>query len=164
MTGSERWDGTEDRQIVVHRVIAGPRRLVFKAWTEAKHLEAWWGPHGFSTTTNSFDFRPGGIWDFQMHGPDGTTYPNWVRWREIVEPERIVYVQGSSADDPNAFVSSITFVERAGGTEVTLRTLFNSKAQRDDVVERYGALEGARQTLERLSEYLVTLASAGARV
>jgi uncharacterized protein YndB with AHSA1/START domain len=29
------------------------------------------GPDGFSTTTSQFDFRPGGVWCFVMHGPDG---------------------------------------------------------------------------------------------
>lgn len=160
MTMDEASGGTEDREIVVRRTIDGPRRLVFQAWTEARHLARWWGPHGFSTTTNSFEFRPGGVWEFVMHGPDGTDYRNRVEWREIAPPERIVYGQGQAADDPNEFVSSVTFEEREGRTEVTLRTVFATKAQRDEVVARYGALEGARQTLDRLGGYVESLAPA----
>ena len=77
-----------DREIVVSRTIAGPRRLVYEAYTEVRHLEQWWGPNAFTTTTRSFEFREGGVWDFIMHGSDGTDYPNWIQWRELVPPER----------------------------------------------------------------------------
>jgi uncharacterized protein YndB with AHSA1/START domain len=155
--GTER---AEDREIVTVRVIGGPRHLVFRAWTEARHLERWFGPRGFTTTTNAFEFRPGGVWDFVMHGPDGTAYPNWIQWREIVVPERIAYRQGGHANDPDAFEGSVTFAEHAGGTEITLRTLFNSKALRDYVAEHYHAVEGARETLERLDGYVGELREA----
>jgi uncharacterized protein YndB with AHSA1/START domain len=85
MTPSDR-SPTADREIVVVRTIHGPRSLVFEVYTRAEHLEAWWGPDGFTTSTRSFEFRPGGVWDFDMHGPDGTDYPNWVVWQEIVPP------------------------------------------------------------------------------
>lgn len=149
----------EDRQIVTTRVIDGPRHLVFRAWTEARHLARWFGPRGFTTTTRTFEFRPGGVWEFEMHGPDGTVYPNWIEWQEIVPPERIVYRQGGHADDPNAFESTVTFAERAGGTEITLRTLLKTKAQRDYLAEHYHAVEGARETLERLGGYVEELRS-----
>jgi uncharacterized protein YndB with AHSA1/START domain len=149
----------EDRQIVTTRVIDGPRDLVFRAWTEARHLARWFGPRGFTTTTRTFEFRPGGVWEFEMHGPDGTVYPNHIEWQEIVPPERIVYRQGGQADDPNAFISTVTFAELAGGTELTLRTLFKTKAQRDYVAEHYHAVEGARETLERLGGYVEELRS-----
>jgi uncharacterized protein YndB with AHSA1/START domain len=93
-----------------------------------------------------------------MHGPDGTDYPNWIQWRELVPPERIVLVHGSSADDPRSFDTTITLVERGGATEVTLRSVFRTKEQRDEVVERYHAIEGGRQTLGRLAAYVDTLA------
>jgi len=63
---------TRDREIVVTRTIDGPRRLVFEAYTDARHLAQWWGPDGFTTTTRSFEFRPGGVWDFIMHAPDSS--------------------------------------------------------------------------------------------
>jgi len=152
----------EDRQIVTTRVIDGPRRLVFEAWTEPRHLARWFGPHGFTITTHAFEFRPGGVWEFIMHGPDGTDYPNWIEWREIVPGERIVYWQGMRADDPDKWETTVTFADRDGGTEITLRSLFKTKAQRDHVVEHFGAEEGARQTLERLDRYVAELASARA--
>ena len=130
---------------------------MFSAYTDARHVANWWGPNGFTTTTRSFEFRPGGVWEFIMHGPDGTDYPNRIEWREIVPPERIEYVHGESKDDPHAFDSTVTLVERGRATEVTLRAVFKTKEQRDEVVERYGAIEGAKQTLGRLAVYIATL-------
>jgi hypothetical protein len=68
---------------------------------------------------------------------------------------------GESGDDPNAFVSTVTLVERGTATEITMRALFKTKEQRDEVVERYGAIEGGEQTLGRLAEYVATLVAAG---
>lgn len=147
-----------EREIVITRVIEAPRPLVFQAFTEARHLARWFGPQGFTLTTRAFSFRPGGEWEFTMHGPDGTDYPNWIRWREIVPPERLVFDHGSHAGDPGAFESTVTLVERGGATEVTLRGLFKTKAQRDRVVREFNAIEGGRQTLGRLAAYVSTLA------
>jgi len=150
-----------EREIVVSRAIDGPRRLVFQAFTEARHLAQWFGPNGFTLTTNAFAFRPGGEWVFTMHGPDGTDFPSWVQWQEIVPPERLMYRQGAKPGDPDAFHTTITLVEEGGQTRITLRGLFNTKAQRDEVVEKFGALEGGRQTLDRLAAYAPTLAAGG---
>jgi len=60
---------TPDREIVVTRVFDAPRALVFKAWTDPKHLAHWWGPNGFTITTHEMQFKPGGSWRFVMHGP-----------------------------------------------------------------------------------------------
>lgn len=151
---------TADREIVVSRVINGPRRVVFEAYTEVRHLSRWWGPNGFTITTRSFEFRTGGEWEFVMHGPDGTDYPNHVEWLEIVRPERIVHRHGTEAGDPEAFISTTTLEEQdPGRTLVTLRSVFNTKEQRDRVVEHFAAIEGAQQTLEHLAAYIASGAS-----
>ena len=46
---------TSDREIVVTRIIEGPRPLVFEAYTDPRHLAHWWGPNGFTTTTDAFN-------------------------------------------------------------------------------------------------------------
>jgi uncharacterized protein YndB with AHSA1/START domain len=150
---------TTEREIVIARIIEGPRPLVFEAYTDVKHLAHWWGPDGFTTTTHRFSFRPGGVWEFIMHGPDGTDYPNHIEYREIAPPERIVFLHGARAGDPNAFVSTVTFADRGNATEVTMRAVFRTKALRDEVVERFGAIEGGKQTLGRLAVYVASLAS-----
>lgn len=149
--------GTSDREIVLSRAIGGPRRLVFEAFTDVEHLSRWWGPNGFSTSTHEFEFRPGGVWEFTMHGPDGTDYPNRIEWLEISPPERIRFRHGASAGDPDAFLSTVTIVDRGESSEVILRSTFNTKAQRDEVVERYGAIEGGEQTLGRLAAYVAEM-------
>ena len=145
---------TADREIVVARVIAAPRPLVFDAFTDARHVSNWWGPRGFSTPTHAMDLRPGGRWRFTMHGPDGTDHENLVVYEEVVRPERLSYAHGEPGEPFVAhFHATITFVERDGGTEVTLRSVFPS-AVALALAMAVGAVEGARQTLERLAEQL----------
>ena len=150
-----------DREIVVSRIIEGPRRLVFEAFTDPRHLGQWWGPNGFTTTTRAFEFRPGGVWDFIMQAPNGADLPNWIEWLEIVPPERIAYLHGERDDDPRAFTSTVTLVERGPATEVTMRAVFTTKEQCDEVIEQYGALEGGRQHFGRLAAYVGTLVLGG---
>ena len=66
----------DPRSIIGTRVFDAPRELVFSAFTDPEHLAQWWGPDGFTMTTSAFDFRPGGVWRFVMHGPDGRDYQN----------------------------------------------------------------------------------------
>ncbi|MBB2948819.1 uncharacterized protein YndB with AHSA1/START domain [Actinoplanes lutulentus] len=145
---------TADREVVISRVIDAPRELVFAAFTEVRHLSQWWGPEGFSTTTRSFAFHAGGVWDFVMHGPDGTDYAEWITWTEIVVPERIALLHGESRDDPNAFVSVLTFEVEGAATRIVMRTVFPTKELRDEAVEKYHAIEGGQQTLGNLAAYV----------
>jgi uncharacterized protein YndB with AHSA1/START domain len=145
---------TADREIVISRIIDAPRELVFEAFTDVRHLSRWWGPDGFSTTTRAFEFRVGGAWDFVMHGPDGTDYQEWIAWTEIVPPQRIALLHGETRDDPNAFQSLLTFAPEGGATRIEMRTLFPTRAMRDEAVEKYRAVEGGLQTLGKLAEYV----------
>jgi uncharacterized protein YndB with AHSA1/START domain/dihydrofolate reductase len=154
-------ESVSEREIVVSRMISAPPERVFAAWTDERHLARWFGPDGFTTSTRSFEFREGGVWDFTMHGPDGTDYPNWIQWREIVSPERIRLIHGSRPDDPDAFESTVSFRAVADTTELTLRSEFKTKARRDEVVEKFGAIERGKQTLGRLAEYVTQRAEEG---
>src|SRR5947209_9829569 len=110
-----------DRGIGISRVMDAPRELVFEAFTAVRHLSRWWGPEGFTTTTQSFEFRVGGEWDFVMHGPDGTDYSEWISWTEITLPERIALVHGETRGDPNAFASVLTFETDGAATRIEMR-------------------------------------------
>jgi len=153
---------TADREVVIARVIDAPRELVFEAFTEVRHLSRWWGPEGFTTTTRAFEFSVGGVWDFVMHGPDGTDYQEWIAWTEIVPPERIAMLHGESQGDPNAFESVLTFAPDGAATRVEMRTLFRTRAQRDEAVEKYHAVEGGQQTLGHLAAYVAEMVRTGA--
>ena len=146
--------GTAEREIVISRVIDAPRELVFEAFTDVRHLSQWWGPDGFTTTTRAFEFRTGGEWVFVMHGPDGTDYSEWISWTEIAPPERIALVHGERPGDPHAFESTLTFTSEGAATRVEMRTVFPTKAARDQAVEKYHAIEGGRQTLGNLAAYV----------
>src|SRR5260370_10680427 len=159
-SGGEPDDAPADREIVMSRVISAPRELVFEAFTQVRHLSRWWGPEGFATRTRSFEFGVGGEWDFVMHGPDGTDYPEWITWREIVPPERIALLHGESRDDPNAFESVLTFEPAGEQTRIVMRAVFPTKELRDEAVEKYQAIESGEQTLRNLAAYVTEFARA----
>jgi len=160
--GTPAQSATADREIVISRGIDAPRELVFDAFTEVRHLSRWWGPEGFTTTTQSLEFRVGGAWDFVMHGPDGTDYQEWISWTEIAPPERIALLHGESRDDPNAFESVLTFVADGAATRIEMRTVFPTKELRDEAVEKYHAIEGGQQTLSNLAAYVTEMVRTGA--
>jgi len=148
-----------DREIVMTRVFDAPRELVFDAWTDPKHVAQWWGPHGFSNTISEMDVRPGGHWRMVMHGPDGADYPNHIVFIEVVKPERLVYRhEPEHGAEPVSFEVTLTFAARGGKTELTMRMLFASAAEREYVIEKHGAMEGIKQTLGRLAEHLPQMA------
>jgi uncharacterized protein YndB with AHSA1/START domain len=152
---------TADREIVISRVIDAPPELVFEVFTEVRHLSRWWGPEGFTTTTQSFEFRVGGEWKFVLHGPDGTDYSEWITWTEITPPERIALLHGEVRGDPNAFESVLTFVPDGAATRIEMRTVFATKEQRDEAVEKYHAIEGGQQTLSNLAAYVTQIVPKG---
>lgn len=143
---------TADCEITTTRTLDAPRELVWKAWTEPEQITQWWGPIGFTTTIHEMDVRPGGIWRFIMHGPDGRDYPNKIVYIEIVKPERLVYDHGDEGQ--RRFHVTVTFEEQGKKTRVTMHALFESAAERERVVKVYNAIEGAEQTLARLAEHL----------
>jgi uncharacterized protein YndB with AHSA1/START domain len=145
-----------DREIVITRLFDAPRELVFDAWTDAQHVSQWWGPKGFTTTIHEMNVRPGGVWRFVMHGPDGTDYDNKIVYLEIVRPERLMFAHGADKEnDPDQFQVTVTFAEQGGKTTLTMRSVFSSTAQRDKTIA-FGAVEGGHQTLERLAAHLAT--------
>ncbi|MHA7173044.1 SRPBCC family protein [Arthrobacter monumenti] len=151
-----------DREIVVSRIIDAPRELVFEAFTEVRHLSQWWGPKGFTTTTRAFEFRVGAVWDFVMHGPDGTDYQEWISWTEITPPERIAMLHGEYRGDPNAFESVLTFEPEEEATRIEMLGVFPTKELRDEAIEKHGAIEGGQQTLGNLAAYVMEIVLRGA--
>ena len=151
-------ESTSDREIVITRDLAFTRELVWQAMTDPNHVVNWWGPRGFTTTIETMNVKPGGIWKHVMHGPDGSHYPNKSIFTEVEKPERLVYTHagGKTGGGPGShFVSTWTFEAlKKDETRVTIRMVFPSAEERDKVVKAYGAIEGGQQTLERLGEFL----------
>jgi uncharacterized protein YndB with AHSA1/START domain len=63
---------------------------VFGAFAEPSRLARWWGPDGFHNTFDVFEFKPGGVWKFTMHGPDGASYANESVFEEIEAARKVV--------------------------------------------------------------------------
>ena len=141
-----------ERELVVTRVIDAPRRLVFEAWTDAEQVARWWGPQGFVTTHCDMDIRVGGAYRFCMRSPAGTDH--WKRgvYREIVEPERIVFTfawEDASGNPGHELLTTVTFDDVGGKTRLTLRqAAFETVERRDD----HGG--GWTSCLERFAEYM----------
>jgi uncharacterized protein YndB with AHSA1/START domain len=153
---------TMERGMFFERVFDAPREVVFDVWTRPEHVALWWGPSGFTNTIETMDVRPGGVWRFVMHGPDGVDYPNRIVFREVVRPERLVYEHGgdSSSEDDAPFLGVVTFAAEGEGnkqTRLTMRSLFASADVREMVKREYHAEEGGSQTLDRLHDYLAQL-------
>ncbi len=145
------------REIFLSREFDAPRELVWEAMTNPKHVVHWWGPRGFTNTMQTMDFRVGGVWKHVMHGPDGVNYPNEKIFQEIVPMEKIVFTHGGRRENGPSVeaIATWTFDKLADRkTRVSLRMLFPSASERERIVKQFGAIEGGKQTLERLGEYL----------
>ena len=145
-----------DRELVITRVFDAPREIVFAAWTRAEHLVRWFGPKDFTLPSCEIDFRVGGSYRFCMRAPEGEDHPVWGEYQEIVEPERIVFTWNRGDDARGKLWSStvveVTFVERNGQTEFTLRqSLFETVPYRDEHGFGWG------QALDRLASLVETI-------
>lgn len=147
-----------DRELIFSRLLRAPRELVFDVWTKPEHLANWWGPDGFTLTTHEMAVKPGGVWRFMMHGPDGTDYPNKVIFTTVKRPERLEYKQSGEDDmeDIN-FSVTILFEEDGKNTRLTMHMLFPTAEELQRVAREFGAIEGAEQHLQRLTEYVASL-------
>lgn len=150
--GDSSGEAVSDREIVSTLGFEGPRELVFRAWTDPDHLARWWGPKGFTNTLQEFDLRPGGIWRFVMHGPDGKAYKNKSVFIEVVKPERIVYQHVSVPQ----FQATAAFAEQGGKTSLAFHMLFETAAECERV--KVYAVDANEQNFDRLEAELAKMA------
>ena len=143
-----------DDEIRIIRIYDAPVALVWNAWTDVEQVGQWWGPRGFTITTHSKDLRPGGFWDYTMHGPDGTDYPNFARYHEVEPHSRLVYDHGAtSADAKPMFHVTATFRELGGRTELDMRMRL-STAEEARQTRVFVRAAGGNGTWDRLAEFL----------
>jgi uncharacterized protein YndB with AHSA1/START domain len=155
------------REFTITRVFDAPPELVFKAWTQPQHLMRWWAPKGFTTGHCTVDLRPGGVFHYSMRSPEGQEIWGIGVYREIVEPERIVYTDsfadaagnpvppsyyGLSTGHPLESLVTVTFAGHEGKTTLTLRHNIPTSAE-----EREGTVQGWNEMLDRLAEDLATV-------
>jgi len=143
---------TDERTIVITRVLDAPRELVFEAWTRPEHLARWFGPHGFSAPDIVADVRKGGAWRACIRSPEGTDY--WMHgvYREVVPPERLVFThiweEGHSSPGHETLVT-VRLDDLDGKTKLTFH-----KAVVESLAERISQGQGWSECLHRLADYV----------
>jgi uncharacterized protein YndB with AHSA1/START domain len=143
---SSQWD------LVMTRVFDAPRELVFKAWTDTKHVAQWWGPNGFTNPVCEVDARVGGAIRIDMRAPNGVVYPMKAVFQEIDEPQRLVFVSSALDEKGNSLfdlLNTILFIDRHGKTELTLQVrVITATTQAPQYLK--GMETGWGQSLDRL--------------
>jgi uncharacterized protein YndB with AHSA1/START domain len=145
-----------NKELTITRIINAPRELVFKVWTDPNHLAQWWGPHGFTNPLCEVDAKAGGKILIHMKGPDGVVYPMSGMYKEVVVPEKLVFVSWQVDANNKALFevqNTITFAEENGKTKLTMHASV-SKITADAAPYLAGMEIGWNQTLERLDNYM----------
>lgn len=144
-----------DGDLVLTRVFAAPRELVFRAWTEREHFTRWFGPKESTMPFCRMDARPGGALHFQHHHPGYEDVWAAGVYHEVAAPERIVLVmwfsdaEGSRVERPGfprEMTFTVTLAEHPEGTRMTIR---HAGLERDQ-----GEVQGWTEGLDRLAGLL----------
>jgi uncharacterized protein YndB with AHSA1/START domain len=159
----------EGNVLTLERVFDAPRELVFKVFSEAEHLKHWWGPRGWTLTVCNVDFRPGGVWHYCMKCIDEKQvdffgFESWGKavYKEIVEPEKVIFVDyfsdadGNEAEGMPSSHITMTLVELEGKTKIISRAQYASAEALKNVMEM-GMEQGITETWDRLEEHLQSL-------
>ncbi len=144
---------TANRELSISRLLNAPRELVWKVWTEPEHIAQWWGPAGFTNTIFKMDVKPGGEWEFVMHGPDGIDYKNKHVFHEIIKEERLVLNHVTAPK----FKMTATFEAKGDQTLLTIHSVFESAEQLEQVIKVFRADQGLKQNVDRLETYLAEM-------
>lgn len=79
-----------DHALVLRRVLDATPEKIWKAWTTPELLRQWFAPKPWTISDVQLDPRPGGVFNFVMHGPDGerfrTTASSWRPYRASAGP------------------------------------------------------------------------------
>ena len=153
----------------ISRTFDAPRDLVWQAHTEYKHLVHWWGPRGFMIGSCKIDLRPGGIFHYRLISPEGDEMWGRFVFREVVAPERLVYIVSFSdelcgmarhpmaPEWPLEILSTVTFAEKDGRTTLTVRWEPHAATEEERRAFEEGRAsmqEGWTGTLDQLADHL----------
>jgi uncharacterized protein YndB with AHSA1/START domain len=160
----DKQEGAQTRDLVLSRVFFAPREVVWQAWTQPERLMRWFAPEPFTAVAAKVDLRPGGQFLYCMRSPEGAEFWGKGAYREIVPPERLVYVDsladeegnpvkpeqyGLSPDYPAETVVTVTLEDQGKKTLLTLRHAGLPVGEASDMTEA-----GWRSQIDRLDEVL----------
>ncbi|HTJ29598.1 MAG TPA: SRPBCC domain-containing protein [Acidobacteriaceae bacterium] len=155
-----------ERTLTLTRVLNAPRTLVFKTWTDPLHFAQWWGPTGFTNPVCELDLRVHGEIRIDMRAPDGAIFPMAGAFREIVEPERLVFTSAALNQNGKPYfenLNSITFDEFEGNRTlitVHVQVLWSSP----EAEQALGGMSmGWSMTLDRLNDFITDPGAAAGR-
>ena len=143
----------KSNEIRITRIYDAPVQAVWDAWTDPEQVAQWWGPRGFTLTTHSKDLRPGGHWNYTMHGPDGVDYPNKTQYFEVEKYAKLVYDHGGNDDRPPLFRVTVLFSEVDGKTKMDM-TMTLPTPEAAEETRKFIKKAGGNSTWDRLAEYL----------
>jgi uncharacterized protein YndB with AHSA1/START domain len=150
---TEKLAGTPTKpDFVCTRVFNAPRTVVFRAFTDADILARWWGPEGFTNTFQEFSLKPGGVWRFVMHSPDGSDHHMFNEFVEIVHDQKIVLQHHQPTHN---FRLEMAYFDEADKTRLTWRIWFESSEEAEKV--RPFLTHANEQNFDRLEAQLVAL-------
>jgi uncharacterized protein YndB with AHSA1/START domain len=140
--------------LILERRFRAPPEQVWAAWTDPAILPRWFGPAGFTCRTHDIDLREGGLWRFDMIGPDGMVWPNRHRFTLYRRPEEIRFLMDDDGRGPNPpFAVVVTLEATDGGTLLTQTITFPSETERQAAIAM-GAVELGLTTLAKLAREL----------
>lgn len=137
-----------DREIAWSRLINGPARLVFEAWTKAELFQRWWVPKSFPIKLLSceLDVRVGGGYRLTFEA-GGQTASFFGKYLEVTPHSRLVWTNEEGGD--GGAVTTVTFEEREGKTLVTMTDRLPSKEALEEALAS-GSMSGNPETFEQL--------------
>ena len=151
------------REVTLTRRFDASREDVWRAWTDAEIVRQWWGPRGFTTPVCEVDARPSGRMRIVMRSPSGSEHPMRCVFREVIEPELLVFTNVPLDESGHALMAgltTVTFEEVGGQTELTLHTVMTTMVDRAaPMIE--GMKEGWSMTLDKLAEFVSSVVRRG---
>lgn len=151
-------ENNKSNEIRLTRVFDAPVEAVWDAWNDPEQAAQWLGPRGFTLTSHSKDLKPGGLWHYTMHGPDGSHYVNKTRYFEVEKHAKLVYDHGGNDERKALFRVTVVFSESGGKTRMDMTMACPTP---EDAVQARHFIKkaGGDATWDRLAEYLEKQAS-----
>jgi len=154
MSNPTKIERKSERELIVTRTFNGPARIVFEAWTKPELMKLWWAPKssGVPLLSCEMDVRVGGSYRLAFGRDEASSFAFFGKYLEVEPPSRLVWTNEESED---AAVTTVTFEEKDGQTQLVLHELYPTKEALDEAIA--GMADGMPEQFEQLDALLATL-------